>query len=132
MKKIILIILIFAVTALADLVVVVPKSFPIDKIDLNTLKKLYRLEKTNISGKKVKLFAQKNETEYEKFFEALGINDKALKKIWLKKKLTGGGQVPDMVSDDVEMLISIKDSEAGIGIVKESSVTDDVKVLLKL
>jgi ABC-type phosphate transport system substrate-binding protein len=66
------------------------------------------------------------------FYAGIGKDPLALKKIWLKKQLTGEAKAPETLSSDDEMVKKVASTPGAIGYVKSSAVTGGVKLLLEI
>jgi hypothetical protein len=136
MKRSILIIIsavmMAACSAPAQVAVIANKGVSVSSLDLAGLKNLYILDSKNIGGSKAQLFDVREGTALKtKFYDALGTTPDAIKKIWLKAKLTGAGEAPTPVSEE-EMVQKVASTPGGIGFVSAAKVTGDVKVLIQI
>lgn len=116
----------------AQVAVIANKNLVVDAIDINTLKNIYEINSNELDGNKVVLFNLSSDDQAtEKFYGSLGTSFNKIKKVWLRAKLTGNGNLPTSVSSD-EMLKKIASTPGAIGFIPEEKVNSDVKVLLKL
>jgi len=128
-----LLILICASLSSAQVSVIANKSLKSDKINLSTLKDIYNLDTQSLNGEKVKLFDFSSDNSIKSnFYSAINANPAEIKKVWLKAKLTGGGNPPVNVSSEDEMINKVSSTDGAIGFVSSSKVNDKVKVLLEI
>ena len=66
------------------------------------------------------------------FYSGITKDQLSLKKIWMKKQLTGEAKAPETVGSDEDVVKKVSSTPGAIGYVKSSAVTGDVKVLLEL
>lgn len=117
----------------AQVSVIANKSFKSDRINLSTLKDIYNLDTQSLNGEKVKLFDFSPDNSIKSnFYSAINANPAEIKKVWLKAKLTGGGNPPVNVSSEDEMINKVSSTDGAIGFVSSSKVNDKVKVLLEI
>lgn len=134
MKILIVIIMIIfsAINIYAGDVAVVSKNSSINSIDKMTLVDIYKLDVLKWSnGNKVSVFFYKEESLCAHFFDAIGTSAKALKKLWLKKTLTGEASAPTLVEGIDAMINAVKADKNAIGFMPEDKVTPDLKVIYK-
>ena len=62
------------------------------------------------------------------FYDHIGQSVSDVKKVWLRKKLSGEAQPPEKVSSD-QMIDKVSSTSAAIGYVPADAVTDAVKVI---
>lgn len=131
----ILVLVLFVVTFVetnAQVAVVANKNVSINEIDISTLKNLYEINSNELNGNKVTLFSLDSDDQTrDQFYSALGTSFTKVKKVWLRAKLTGNGNLPKAISAD-EMLNKIASTNGTIGFVPADKVNDKVKVLLQL
>lgn len=65
----------------------------------------------------------------EVFYEFLGKSTSRMKSIWMKKMLSGEGDPPEAVDSESEMIKKVSSTPGSIGFVRQSLVTEKVKVL---
>jgi ABC-type phosphate transport system substrate-binding protein len=117
----------------AQVSVIANKNLKSDKINLATLKDIYNLDTQSLNGEKVKLFDFSSDNSVKNnFYSAINTNPAEIKKVWLKAKLTGGGNPPVNVSSEDEMINKVSSTDGAIGFVSSSKVSDKVKVLLEI
>lgn len=135
MKKYILFIIFvfcFASFSFAQVSVIVNKSVS-DKVDKGKLKNIYTLKTQKwTDGTKIIVFDSKESGTSEKVYKEIGKSGSQLNKEWLRAQLTGEGKAPKKLKSDKEILEKVASTPGAIGYVSSSSVTDDVKVVLKL
>ena len=114
----------------ADIAVIANKGVGVKSLDNDQVKNIYFLDSKNIGSAKAVLFSIKEDGDAKnRFFAALGTSAEAIKKIWLKAKLTGSGDPPTSVSED-EIVQKVASTPGGIGFVSADKVTPGVIVLL--
>lgn len=135
MKKLLLVvgllIILAPVATKAQVAVVVNKSVNIENIDKSKLSSIYSLDvKKWDNGKKVVVFDQKGSSgTKDKFYGFIGKKYSKMKKIWMKKQLTGEGKAPKGYGSDSDVISKVASTEGAIGFVAAGSVTDQVKVV---
>lgn len=112
--------------------IIANKSVSESSIDKGTLAKIMDLNTTTWSnGSKIVIFDYKDNAAKSSYYSYIGRSENALKKLWLKKKLTEGATTPIQVSDDNEMLNKVASTSGALGYIPASKVNDSVKVLGK-
>ncbi|MFC2085218.1 hypothetical protein ACFLS9_09180 [Bacteroidota bacterium] len=126
--------LILTIVANAQVAIIANKSVPIDNITKSYLFDLY--SKDIIwweNNEPVIIFDLKPKTEVKQlFYSYLGKSPSRMKSIWLKKLLSGEGDPPEAVLSDEEMIQKIINTKGAIGFVDINSVTDSVKLLMRI
>ncbi|MFZ6034049.1 MAG: substrate-binding domain-containing protein [Melioribacter sp.] len=135
MKKFIyLLMVLFAVNGalMAQVAVVANKSVKVDKLELSEVDNIFSQKVLKwTDGQKIVLIDQSADSEAKtKFYNVLGKEQSALKKIWLRKQLTGEASAPQNAGSDSEVISKVSSTPGAIGYVSESSVNDNVKVVL--
>lgn len=127
-------ILLFTGSVYSQVSVVVNKSVSETSIDKSELAEIYQLKsKTWSDGKAIVVFVLKADNDdSNKFYDAIGQSSMKMKKLWMKKQLTGEGQAPEGLSSDSETITKVSSTPGAIGYVNSSSVTDAVKVLMEI
>jgi ABC-type phosphate transport system substrate-binding protein len=93
---------------------------------------VYSLELTKwTDGAKIVVFDNATDAK-EAFYAGIGKDQLSLKKIWMKKQLTGEAKAPETASSDEDVVKKVSSTPGAIGYVKSSAVTGAVKVLLEL
>lgn len=136
MKKIILLIstLIFSLNISAA-IVVIGNTAGVNELSQKNAKKLFMGKKTKLAnGEKaqiVELVA--GDAKRITFHETVtGRSEAQLQSAWARLVFTGRAEAPIEVADDAAMIKAVSTATNAIGYVDESSLTRDVKVLLKL
>lgn len=121
-----------AVPASAQVAVVAHPGVADASADKSTLVGIYSLDKTRWSdGSAVQPVASKEGFAGE-FYSAIGQSESQMKKVWMRKKLSGEGQPPATVGSAAEVIAKVSSTPGAIGFVPASAVTSGVKVLAKL
>jgi ABC-type phosphate transport system substrate-binding protein len=136
MKKSILLIttLCFSLNASAGIVVIGNKA-GIDELSAKDVSKLFMGKKTKLSnGSKATIIELVDGSpERIAFHEATtGRSESQLQSAWARLVFTGKADAPSQVNDDGEVIKAVEASTDAIGYIDEASLTDNVKVLLKL
>ncbi len=131
MRKLSLVLLLFVATVLparAQVAVVVNKSVPAAQVDAGDVLDIYALEKAKWGdGTRVVVFTQ--DAQADVFFSQLGRSQTDLKKVWLRKKLSGEGQPPEVLKSDEEVLARVAATPGAVGFVSAGKVNGQVKVV---
>ncbi|PKL88837.1 MAG: hypothetical protein CVV23_08140 [Ignavibacteriae bacterium HGW-Ignavibacteriae-2] len=123
----------FAEKLNAQVSVIANNTIIVNAIDNNTLKNLFTLRSNELGSQKVKLFFINSENEtVKKLLHSIGKSFHEIKKEWLRAKLTGNGNPPEMVPSDKEMLEKIFTTPNAIGFIDSKLVPSHMKVLLKI
>lgn len=134
MKKFLLTVLLaasFGIVSNAQTAVIANKSISENSINKSKLSDIYMSKtKTWGDGTKIIRFTHKTENLNEKIFEAVGKPIAEMKKLWMKIQLTGGGQAPEALGADEEMINKVSSTPGAIGYIDSKKVNDKVKVLL--
>ncbi len=117
-------------TSHAQVAVIANKDVPVDQADAGTLEDIYLLEQNNWDdGSQIARFDLNTENDTKTaFFGYLGQEVSDVKKVWLRKKLSGEAQPPEKVSPD-QIVDKVSSTSAAIGYVSADAVTDAVKVI---
>ena len=128
-----LLIIIFITTSFSQITVIANKSVDESSVDLNLLRDIYTLSKTRWSnGERIKCFDYNKKTDTQaEFYLVINKQPLQLKKVWLRKKLTGKGKPPKLLSSEEEMLNMVAKTEGAIGYIVSSKINATVKVLAK-
>ena len=119
--------------AQAQVVVIVNKSVSLANVDKNMMANIYLLDTKDLGGVKLVVFDIKDETATKmKFYAAIGQSPAALRKEWLKAKLTGGGNPPTALATDDDVVARVAATPGGIGYVSADKVNSTVKVIMKI
>ena len=131
MRKLSLVLLLFVATVLparAQVAVVVNKSVPAAQVDAGDVLDIYALEKAKWGdGTRVVVFTQ--DAQADVFFSQLGRSQTDLKKVLLRKKLSGEGQPPEVLKSDEEVLARVAATPGAVGFVSAGKVNGQVKVV---
>ena len=119
-----------AVPASAQVAVVAHPGVKDASADKATLVSIYSLEKAKWSdGAAVKPFDVKDDAVADAFYGAIGQSSAQMKKVWMRKKLSGEGQPPVTVGSAAEVIAKVAATPGAIGFVPKAAVTGAVKVL---
>ncbi|WP_251941706.1 hypothetical protein [Salinibacter ruber] len=120
----------FVGTSYAQVAVIAHQDVPVDEADAETLKDIYLLEQNKWDdGARVVRFDLNSEGNTKTaFYDHVGQSVSDVKKVWLRKKLSGAAQPPEKVSSD-QMIDKVSGTSAAIGYVPADAVTDAVKVI---
>lgn len=111
--------------------IIANRSVQESSIDKNDLRDYYTLAKKRWSNSsRIICFDYKKKIETQKqFYEIINKQPIQLKKEWLRKKLTGEANPPQLLDSEDEMLRKISETEGAIGYINSSKVSSNVKVL---
>lgn len=127
------ILLLFSISAPAQVSVIANKSVSDNSIKLSEAGNIYSLAQTTWSdGAKIVVFDNAGDAK-NSFYSAIDKDIMSLKKEWMKKQLTGAAKAPQSVSSDEDMVKKISETPGAIGFVKQAaSLNGNVKVLLQV
>lgn len=124
--------LVIAFTVQAQVTVIGHKATseaPLAAVKVGTI---YSLDHTKWGdGTKIVVFDNASDVK-STFYTGIGKDQLSLKKIWMKKQLTGEAKAPETIGSDEDVVKKVSSTPGAIGYVKASAVTGDVKVLLEL
>ena len=124
--------IISVVSAWSQIALIANKSVSISSIDKETLKNIYSLDSKNLGTLKVVLFDIRDEGETRSgFYNYIGTTPEAIRKVWLRAKLTGTGDPPLLVSED-EICNKVANTPGSIGYVSASKAKNNVNVIMNL
>lgn len=125
--------------ASAQVAVVAHPSVPIDKIDEALLEGVYRGDILFWKGgMEVVVFNLKSKGALKEvqdaFYGYLGYKPREIRRIWMRKKLSGEGDPPKSFGTEEEVLQQVISRPGSIGFVRKSVVGGDVnlKILLEI
>jgi len=119
-------------SAWSQVTLIANKSISIESVDKETLRNIYTLGSKNIGTVKVILFDVRDEGETKSnFYSYIGTTPEAIRKIWLRAKLTGTGEPPIPVSED-EICNKVANTPGSIGYVSASKAKNNVNVIMNL
>lgn len=117
-------------TAQAQVTVVAHPGLAETAADANTLLDIYTLEQAKWSdGTRVVTLTLDDDAAADAFYGALGRGLGSVKKVWLRKKLSGEGQPPEVVGSAAEMIAKVAATPGAVGFVPAGTDTGDAKVL---
>lgn len=133
MKKLLallLIIITFAITGRAQVVVIAHPSVPVSSIDNASLVDIYMLTRSKwADDTPIRVFTlKKGSALVERFYSHLGLNTLTLNKQWLRIQLTGEGRAPTAISEE-EIVEHVAATPGAIGFIDASRVTANVKII---
>lgn len=130
---ILVILFITSISLKAQVAIIANKSVSESSIDASKAGSIYSLSTKKWSnGSPIAIFDLNSGAPKATFYGFINKNDAALKKDWLKLKLTEGADVPKPVNSDAEMVKMVASTNGAIGYVAASAVTPDVKVLFTI
>ncbi|MCS3755385.1 hypothetical protein [Salinibacter ruber] len=114
----------------AQVAVIAHQDVSVDAANAETLKDIYLLEQNKWDdGSEIVRFDLNSEGSTKTaFYDHVGQSVSDVKKVWLRKKLSGEAQPPEKVSSD-QMIDKVSSTSAAIGYVPADAVTDAVKVI---
>ncbi len=114
----------------AQVAVIAHQDASVDEANAETLKAIYLLEQSKWDdGSEIVRFDLNSEGSTKTvFYDHIGQSVSDVKKVWLRKKLSGEAQPPEKVSSD-QMIDKVSSTSAAIGYVPADAVTDAVKVI---
>jgi len=121
----------WASSASGQVAVIANPSVPMDTITNTELLDFYTRDIRFWNNKKpVIVFDLKPRGEVKEiFYDFIGKSTSRMKSIWMKKMLSGEGDPPEAVDSETEMIRKVSSTPGSIGFVRQSLVTDKVKVL---
>lgn len=115
------------------LVVVTNPNTDIDKIDRQELINVYSLKTTKINDTGVMLLDIKYDSEARnKFYSYMGTSTKAVKKVWLREKLSGNASPPTLLLSFEEIKKLVSERENYIGYIPLSLADKSVKIIHRI
>ncbi len=121
------------VGAQGQVVVIVNKSVAVSSVDKNQVANVYLLDTKELGGVKLVVFDLKESTPTKiKFYAAIGQSPAALRKEWLKAKLTGGGTPPTAVLLEEDVVAKVAATPGAIAYVSAEKVNSSVKVIMRI
>ncbi len=105
-----------------------------NELSKKNVKKLFMGKKTKLpNGNKAKIIELIDGAPGRLAFHdiATGRSESQLQSAWARLVFTGKAEAPTQVADDAAVIDAVVNTPNAIGYVDESSVTDEVKVLLK-
>ncbi len=120
---------------MAQISVVANKSVPVDTLGQAELYQLFAGDREywNTEMRVVIVdLAQKGDVR-DSFYDFLGKTSSRMRSIWLKRKLTGKGELPISVENETLLLKTVAETPGAIGFLSDSSVNseEDIKVLMR-
>jgi len=117
-------------TTHAQVAVIANKDVPVDQVNAETLESIYLLEqsKWDDGTRIVRFDLDTDGGPRSAFYKYFGQEASDVKKVWLRKKLSGEAQPPETVSAG-QVVDKVSSTSGAIGYVSENAVTDDVKVI---
>ena len=114
----------------AQVAVIAHKDVPADQIDSETLEAIYALDQSKWGdGSRIARFDLEASNDVKQaFYGYIGTEASDIKKVWLRKKLSGEAQPPETVPA-AAVVGKVSSTPASIGYVSADAVTGDVKVL---
>lgn len=116
--------------AQAQVAVIVHADAPVDQLEASALKDIYALDQNKWDdGSRIARFDLESDGDVKQaFYDHIGTSHSDIKKVWLRKKLSGEAQPPESVSAG-EIVQKVGSTPSAIGYVAADAVTDGVKVV---
>lgn len=116
--------------AQAQVAVIVHKDVAVDQVDSGTLEDIYALEqnKWDDGSRIVRFDLNAEDGVKQAFYGFIGTQASDIKKVWLRKKLSGEAQPPESIAASA-VVQKVSSTPASIGYVSADAVTDAVKVV---
>ena len=129
-KIALIIFLVSSISLFAETVIIANKGVADNSIDASTAGSIYSLDqKTWPGGGALVVVDMSGGAAKDAFYAFINKNPNAMKKAWLKKKLTSGAKTPEVVSNDADMVAKVASTPGAIGYCDKSQVTGDVKII---
>ena len=114
----------------AQVAVIAHNGVPVDQIDSATLEAIYALDqgKWGDGSRIVRYDLNTDSPVKQAFYSYIGTDAGDIKKVWLRKKLSGEAQPPETIGA-AEVVQKVSSTPSAIGYVSADAVTDGVKVL---
>jgi len=121
----------FFAPAFSQIAVIANKNVPVDSVSKEELLDYYSGEIRQWQNKKpITVFDLKPRLEIrEKFFEYLGKSSSRMRSIWLKKFLSGEGDPPAALENELKILSTVASTPGSIGFINTKLINNSVKVL---
>jgi len=119
----------------AELVIIGNRSIAADKVTTDEARKIWlgKLRRLSGSGKlSVVDHAAGSEAYTEFYSKVVKKKPSQLKAYWAKRSFTGKGFPPEQLASDAAVVEWVAGHENGLGYVDSASVTDAVKILLRV
>lgn len=120
-----------ALQARAQVAVVVHPAVPSTAVEASTLLDIYTLDKSKWDDGS-RIVPLSLDSEADSFYGSLGRSHSNLRKVWLRKKLSGEGQPPESLADAAALLQKVAATPGAVGFVPASAVDESVKVVATL
>ena len=120
-----------AFPAQAQVAVVVHPSVAAAELSESDLLDIYSLDKSKWDDGS-RIVPLSLDSEADSFYGSIGRSHSALKKVWLRKKLSGTGQPPESLADAAALLQKVAATSGAVGFVPASAVDESVKVVATL
>ncbi|MCB0262279.1 MAG: hypothetical protein KDE57_06845 [Calditrichaeota bacterium] len=130
-KSTFLFVLLINVNLVAQTAVIVHKDVMVDSVDALELDQIYTLFLTKWNGDQpvIVFFPKYNEKLQKSLFGTIHRKSIELKRVWLRKKLTGEATPPIAINSTEEMLEKVSTTPGSIGLIDAKKVTKAVKVV---
>ena len=123
--------LLFAISAVAEVVVIAHPDAPEDSVAPGRLLDFYTGDiRQWEDGTRVVVFdlKEKGDTR-DSFFDLIGKSSSRMRTIWLKRMLSGEGDPPVAIESEPQMVRRVALTPGAIGFVQRKHVTDSVKII---
>ncbi|WP_240612267.1 hypothetical protein [Salinicola lusitanus] len=114
------------------IVVIVNKTVQQASLPLETLRAIFAMrQRTFPDGQAVHVFVLPDDNPVHEDFskKILGVYPHQLRLAWDRAVFSGTGQAPNEVASEAEMIEEVASTPGSVGYIKQSSLTDQVRVL---
>ena len=121
--------------ASAALAVIVHPNFPLDKLSILEVKRLFLGKTKSVSGDQIlKPVNQDADSKTRQEFESkvLGKNKQQMRSYWVIQIFTGKATPPKNAGYDAEVMHFVSNNPGSIAYVDQSTLNENVKVVLKI
>ena len=126
--------ILFSHTAMGQVSVIAHGSVPVDTLDKKELLQIFNGTQDHWKdGRPVVIMdLSVNGTIRESFYAYLGKTSSRMRSIWLKRKLTGEGELPQSINSEQELIEKVASTQGAIGFISTELTKDlsQVKVLI--
>ncbi|WP_198655690.1 hypothetical protein [Salinicola sp. CR57] len=115
-----------------ETVVIVNKTVQQASLPLETLRAIFAMrQRTFPDGQAVHVFVLPDDNPIHEDFskKILGVYPHQLRLAWDRAVFSGTGQAPNEVASEAEMIEDVASTPGSVGYIKQSSLTDQVRVL---
>jgi ABC-type phosphate transport system substrate-binding protein len=120
----------FALPASAQVVVIAHPSSAAASLSDSDARNLFTLETARLGGDRVTPVVLENGVDG--FYRWIGRDFSDLRKVWLRKKLSGEGNPPQTLASAAAVVAHVSSTPGAIGYVPAAAATGSVKVLARI